>query len=68
MSETGDADVDAELDRLESDLGSVEAALDALDADELDRAEELAAALNVDDGDVAEAPAKSSGDGPSNAI
>ncbi len=36
---------DPELDALESDLETVQSALDALDADDLDRAEELAARL-----------------------
>ncbi len=36
---------DPELDQLEADLDSVEAALGALDGDDLDRAEELAASL-----------------------
>jgi len=36
---------DAELDQLESDLESVDAALRALDADDFDQAETLTAAL-----------------------
>ncbi len=42
----GDAvEGDAELDQLESDLESVDTALRALDADEIDEAEALTAAL-----------------------
>ncbi len=59
VSDPGDARVDTELGRLESDLDSVESALAALDADDLDRAEALAASLDTP-ADVS-APA----DGPS---
>ena len=41
----GDAENDTELDQLESDLESVDAALRALDSDEIDQAEALTAAL-----------------------
>ena len=49
VSEAGN---DIELDQLESDLESVDAALRALDSDEIDQAEALAAAL------IDEAPAE----------
>lgn len=45
VTTTGDATSDAELSELESDLDSVEEALEALDTDDLQRAEELADAL-----------------------
>lgn len=44
-------EADAELDELEAAFGSVDAALTALDADDLDGAEALAASL-VDTGSV----------------
>ena len=47
-----EAENDIELDQLESDLESVDAALRALDSDEIDQAEALAAAL------IDEAPAE----------
>ena len=45
---------DAELVALESDLDTVDAALAALDADDLDRAEELAPSLVEDTASVAD--------------
>jgi len=44
--ERPDTDEDSELDQLGADLGTVEAALAALDADDLDEAEALTASLS----------------------
>lgn len=44
--EKPDTDEESELDQLGADLGTVEAALAALDADDLDEAEALTASLS----------------------
>ncbi len=62
MGDTGDTSADDQSSRLETDLDSVESALAALDADDLDRAEALAASLDAS-ADVVDMSAPA--DGPS---
>ncbi len=50
VTATEDTTSDAELSELESDLDSVEEALEALDTDDLQRAEELADGLGSETG------------------